>query len=329
MNISRMMEEYFVLRRLGRPGSSRAEGPGVRRGEGSEQRFVSAGTRALYAYLEAWTSITLNIALAAAKVYFGFILNSISLLADGVHTASDVITSVIVLLGFKTANVPPDEEHPFGHGRTESVATLAISILLIIVGLGFGYDSVSRLLERTAVRGSYAAAALMMVSVVVKEWLARFSTYLGRTISSNALVADAWHHRSDAIASALVVVAMVGANMGYSFLDAVFGLLVSALIVWTGAALARETSSVLMGKAPSPSFVGAVETIVSEIPGVDGMHKLSVHDYGTRKALSLHIQVDKNLTLRESHDIAESVERAIENHMDVDVVVHVEPFEDD
>lgn len=325
MNISRALEKIFIFRRLG-PGEQYEK---ERSGQpGNSQKEMPDTVRARYAYLEAWTSIIVNTVLAAIKVGMGLLFDSISLLADGAHTASDVLTSVIVLLGFRTANIPPDEEHPYGHGRTEPLATLIIAILLIITGLSFGYNSVMRFIAGAPVRGSYGVALVMLASMVIKEWMARFSIYLGRKISSDALIADAWHHRSDAIASALVAVAMVGASLGYPFLDAVFGLIVSALIVWTGIMLGLDTSSVLLGKAPSRAFIEAIENTVSQVPGVDGMHKLSVHDYGIRKALSLHIQVDRDLSVEESHDIAENVERAIESCMNVDVVVHIEPMRD-
>jgi cation diffusion facilitator family transporter len=292
------------------------------------QKVIDAETRKKYAYLEAWVSIIGNFLLAAIKVLFGLMLNSISLLADAAHTASDVLTSVVVLMGFKLSSSPADEKHPYGHGRIEFLATLLIAVMLIIVGVEFGKTSYDRLISNTQVKGSFAVAVVMIAGAIFKEWMSQFSIDLGTRINASALIADAWHHRTDGIASILVAVAIVASQYGYYKVDAVFGLGVSALIVYTGVSIARDSSSKLIGEAADQEIIEDIEKLALSVLGVTGIHKIHVHDYGDRKMISLHIQVGNHLSLIKAHDISEQVEMVIESKINSKALVHVEPLLD-
>lgn len=281
--------------------------------------------RARYGFLEGWLSIIGNIILSVIKVFLGLALNSVSLLADAAHTFSDVITSVVVVVGFHAARRRPDKEHPFGHGRIEAVATLVIALLLGLVGLEFARTSLERLLSGSRVVGSLGAALVMLVSGAAKEVMALISIDLGRRIDSGALLADAWHHRSDAIASVLVAIAIVAARYGFYSVDAVFGLLVSGLIVYTAWELGRSAGSTLMGEAPAAGLVQEILALAEGVPGVLGVHDVAVHDYGEVKAVSLHIVVDQGVSFGEAHEIAAEVERRLKAHVRGTVVVHVDP----
>lgn len=281
--------------------------------------------RTRYAFLEAWVSIAGNLVLSAVKAVLGLLLNSISLLADAVHTGADVLTSAVVLIGFRIAGAPADERHPHGHGRVEFLSALFIALLLSVVGTQFGWSSYKRLLEETPVRGSFAVALVMLGGAGIKEWMTRFATYLGTKADAQALIGDAWHHRTDAIASALVAVAMVASRFGHYWVDAVLGLAVSALIIYTGVSLALTASSSLIGEKAPDSLVSAIGETVMRCRGVRSLHKVTVHDYGGRKAVSLHIQVNDDLSLVQSHKIASDVEEAVRSRFFVDIVVHVEP----
>ncbi|MGI5840347.1 MAG: cation diffusion facilitator family transporter [bacterium] len=286
--------------------------------------------RAKIGFLEAWVSIVSNTLLAALKIVLGLWLNSISLLADAAHTASDVITSVVVLVGFRAARLPADEEHPYGHGRVETITTLIIAILLAFVGFEFAKGSVQRLITGAAVRGSFAVAGIMAAGGLFKEWLARFSVALGRKIASPVLIADAWHHRSDAIASVMVAVAIVASAYGYSKVDAVFGLIVSGLILYTGWELGRGACNELIGRKPDPATVERISRLAAGITGVEGVHKIDLHDYGGgNKIVSLHIQVDECLPVRKAHNVAAQVECSLRENMGFETTVHVEPAETD
>ncbi|NLG85941.1 MAG: cation transporter [Firmicutes bacterium] len=281
--------------------------------------------RAHYGFLEAWISIVGNIILSVIKVILGIALNSVSLLADAAHTISDVATSVVVLVGFYAAQRRPDKEHPFGHGRIEFMATLVIALLLAVVGIEFGRTSIDRLINGSTVTGSLPAAFIMLVSSMIKELMAKVSIDLGQRINSSALMADAWHHRSDAIASALVAVAMVAARYGYHSVDSILGLVVSALIIYTAWELGSSAGSSLMGEAPTGDLVHKIITLAQSVPNVLGVHDVAVHDYGFVKAISLHIVVSENMSFPEAHTTASHVEEKIQASVGGTVVVHVDP----
>jgi len=279
------------------------------------------------AYLEAWVSIIGNLVLAIVKAVFGVLVNSISLIADAVHTASDVLTSLVVILGFRLAAIPPDKEHPNGHGRIEFIATLVISLLLVGVGIKFGIDSYHRLRVNTPVAGSYLVVVVMLVAGLFKEWMSRFSIDLGQRISSSTLIADAWHHRTDAIASVLVAIAILASKFGYYWVDAVLGFAVSALIVWTGIEIFRESCSKLIGEYDGEQ-VEQINQLAVAVPGVLAVHDISVHDYGANKVVSIHIEVDQDLPLAKAHDIATTVRDTINQQMFTSsTTVHVDGVE--
>jgi cation diffusion facilitator family transporter len=282
--------------------------------------------RRKYAYLEAYVSIVGNLILAALKMVLGLLLNSISLLADAAHTAADVMTSIVVLLGFKLSSTPADEKHPYGHGRVEFIATFIISLMLLVVGFEFGKSSYVRLISNIQVKGSIIVVLIMILGALIKEWMARFSIDLGKRTNSSALVADAWHHRTDGIASILVAVAIIASYYGYYKVDAIFGLLVSALIIYTGVSISLSTISQIIGEVPAEDELNDIESIALSVSGVSSVHKVNVHNYGCHKEISLHVQVDYDMSLVKAHDISEQVERTIEANMDCKAIVHIEPI---
>ncbi|MGQ9780257.1 MAG: cation diffusion facilitator family transporter [Bacillota bacterium] len=238
------------------------------------------GARQIAGFLEAWVSIIGNILLFAVKFFLGTAILSIALVADAFHTLSDVLTSVVVLIGFRAAGRAPDEEHPFGHGRVENIATLVIAILLVIVGIEFFSQSVRKLLRPVPVAGNLPVIIILLVSGAVKEFMASFSIWLGRRIDSQALLADAWHHRSDAVASGLVALAILGAFFKLYWLDGLFGLGVSALIIYTGFDVGRSAANPLVGLSPGAGVLASIRDEASAVEGVLGIHDVAVHDYG-------------------------------------------------
>lgn len=283
------------------------------------------GVRACYGALEAWISIVGNVVLTGFKFAAGLALNSIALLADAVHTLADAASSVVVLVGFRIAGAPPDDKHPFGHGRTENVITVVVAVMLVLVGLSFGQAAVGRLTARPEVRGNLTVTLILLVTAAFKEWLARFSFRLGEAIRSTALAADAWHHRTDAIATVLVVAAMAATLLGYPLLDPILGLVVAGFIVWTGLKLGLSAGSALTGEAPDAAFVEQVCGLTRAVAGVRSLHKVMVHDYVGRIEVTLHIQVDGGLTVAEAHAIAGRVKHAILEETKALATVHVEP----
>lgn len=292
-----------------------------------ESSIKAPEQRQKVAYLEAFVSIIINIILAVIKTIFGLMLNSISLIADAVHTASDVLTSVVVILGFKLSAAPPDEKHPHGHGRIEFIASLIISLMLIGVGIKFGIDSYHRYLENTPVKGSYLVVAVMIAAALIKEWMSRLSIDMGNRISSSALIADAWHHRTDAIASLLVALAILASQFGYYRVDAVLGFAVSALIIWTGIEIFNDSTSKLIGESDDTQ-IEKINNLALGVFGVKSCHDIAVHDYGANKVVSLHIEVQGTMMLYQAHEIAQQVEETINREMYAVTTVHLDSNKD-
>lgn len=291
---------------------------------------TNPNTRARYAYLEATVSIAGNFLLFLLKLILGMTINSIALIADSIHTLSDVGTSLMVILGFNISKRPSDEAHPFGYGRVEYIMTLIIAISLILVGCGFVVQSMGRILEVVPIANLELVpltGIIIAVTAIEKEMMARFSMALGRKIKSDVLIADAWHHRSDAFTNIIVGIGIIGSVIGYPILDPIFGIIVSTAIIYVGVDLVRTSSSFLIGKAPDMDIVRKIEDISSSIGGVYGIHDITVHDYGTQKTVSLHTDVENDLTLNEAHEITDSIEEVIQKEMGYSAVVQLDPKE--
>lgn len=297
----------------------------VRRFAGADPGGDEQASRYRYAMLEAWVSVLGNALLFAAKLALGLLANSVSLIADAFHTLGDLVSSAIVMIGSRASRKPADDKHPYGHGRAEPIATLAIAMLLIVVAVEFAHLSYHRLRAPEPVKATWVVVAAMVLSIVAKEWMARFSDHLADLASSDMLRADAWHHRTDAIAAGLVIGAAVGAGLGYPALDGLFGLGVAALIGLVGYGMGRRMISVLMGEAPTGELLRRIEQTALGAPGVLGVHDVSVHEYGPTRHVSLHVQVDSEAPTGQSHGTATAVERRLSEELRVSAVVHVDP----
>lgn len=275
--------------------------------------------------IESWVSIAANVLLTILKIVFGLLTNSIALFADAAHSASDIFSSLIVLIGFSLARQKPDLEHPHGHGRSEYLAGLAIAIMLIGAGAAFAYSSYNRLVEGAFARTSVPAIIAIIFAILVKEFLYFFSDRLGKLIDSEALAGDAWHHRSDSLSSVLVLVALVGAYFGLPSLDAYLGFGVALFVIYAGIKIARNSCSRLIGAAPSEDMIKGVTECALKVDGVIQTHDLEIHDYGSRKVVTIHIEVNGYLSLDEAHRIADQVEERISDCYHCSTVVHLDP----
>jgi cation diffusion facilitator family transporter len=286
--------------------------------------------RAKYGYLEATVSILGNTALFLLKLFLGLFINSIALITDGFHSLSDVSTSGVVILGFRIAKKQPDKEHPFGHGRAEHIATLIIAVLLIMAGFSFIQQAIGRIIDpQTIAHQEYALAisVIVLISAVVKELMARFSFTISKRIKSDVLSADAWHHRSDAISSIGVAISIIGSRYGFPILDPIFGIVVSVIIIYVGITLIRTSSNFLMGQSLDKKTIEKIGILAKSTDGVKGVHKISLHDYGTTKVITLHAEVDNNLTLDMAHAIADTLENRIQEKTLCSTIIHLEPKE--
>jgi len=276
--------------------------------------------------LQGWLSVLINGILFVIKIIIGIVVGSVSLIADAIHTLSDVISSGVVIWGFHTAEKPADAEHPYGHGRVEYIATLIIAILLVVVGVEFIKSSIGRILNPTPIAPAWWMVLLILATVFLKELIARYAEFLSHKISSGTLHADAWHHRSDAISSILVVVAMVAGKYGYDAVDGWAGVGVALFVIWTGFTIAKEAVDDIIGTPPAEDEISDIKQVVSTIEGVLGVHDITVHSYGKDKFVSIHVEIDEKITSAKAHDIAEDVEGILYNKLNIEPTVHTDPI---
>jgi cation diffusion facilitator family transporter len=302
----------------------------IRRFVSRAEQVADQRVRHGYVKLECWTSIVGNLALGTVKLILGLLTGSIALTADAAHTYGDMLSSIVLLVSMWVAASPPDAKHPHGHGRAEALGTLGLAAMLIVTAVEFFHSSFDRLVapdpERAAAMATFGwvVIPLLILFWAFKEWMARFSADLGRRISSEALLADAQHHRSDALATLLVVLSFVGARLGYPRLDGLFGLSVAGFIGWAGGYMAWAMISRLIGEAPSEELVARIVSAAASVRGVRGIHDVNVHDYGNHKVVSLHIEVARGLGTAQSHALATLVEDSIFRRLGWSAVVHVE-----
>ncbi len=298
----------------------------------SDHRNVGdVGVRARYGALEAWVSIGVNFLLFLVKGFFGVMLGSVALVADAIHTLSDTGTSVIILIGFKIAKKPGDQEHPFGHGRAEYISALIVSVALIVAGIEVLKSAGERMLHPSihGVEVSWLVVLALAGTVVIKEMTAQFAKELGIMIRSKALEADFWHHRSDALSTLLVIVALIAGRYGLDWVDGVIGVLVALVIIYSGYKIAKDAIDPLLGERPSNEFIGEIELVAKSVSGVEGVHDVIVHHYGQLNMISLHIEVFDSWPVLELHSISEKVEAVIQKKLGCSSVVHIDPFNRD
>lgn len=289
-------------------------------------RRADEAVRRRAGYLEGVVSIIVNTALFAVKCYVALISNSAALLADSVHTLSDSLTSVVVIVGFWIAYRPADREHPLGHGRAEAIATVIIGTLLGSVAAELFQASVNKLLSRTSLLFSWYIIVILAISATIKEALARWSMWLGKKYSAQPLIADAWHHRADATASTILAVSIaVGREVWW--IDGVLGMAVSSFILYTAIRLVLGGSRELFGTGPTKEEVEILEKLAySTSDKVMDVHHIHVHRYGTHTEVTLHIRLDGKTTLEEVHEISSNVERRIREELGWEATVHPEPL---
>jgi cation diffusion facilitator family transporter len=301
------------------------------------QKVTEQRVRHGYVKLECWTSIFGNLLLGTVKLVLGLATKSIALTADAAHTYGDMISSVVLLVSMRVASTPPDRKHPHGHGRAEALGTLGLAVMLIVTAVEFAHPAFDRLMlalkppdaETQAAMEAMRQYGWWIVPVLLafwafKEWMARFSGDLGRAISSSALIGDAAHHRSDALATLLVVCSFVGVKFEVLWLDGLFGLGVAGFIGWAGVRLAWEMMSRLMGEAPSEDVLARIVAAAVSVRGVRGVHSIEVHDYGNNQVASLHVEVAPQMKTADSHKVATLVEEALRRRLSMSAVVHVE-----
>lgn len=278
-----------------------------------------------YGYLEGWLSIFVNTLLFVLKLFAGISSRSIAVIADAWHTLSDSLTSIVVIVGFKLSSKPADKEHPFGHGMIENISSIVIATMLGIVGFNFIVDSIKKLISRESFEFNFFVGFVVFLSIVIKEVLAQFSFYLGKKINSQALKADAWHHRSDAITSVIVFIGLlVGRYLWW--IDAVLGFIVAIVIIYSAFEIILSSSKMILGENLSDEEAKKIISLVKTISNdIEEVHHLHCHQYGDHKELTLHIRLPNRMSVEDSHTLTQKIESLLLKELAMNVTVHVEP----
>jgi len=274
----------------------------------------------------------INFLLAGLKFIVGIIGSSQAIIADAVHSLSDMSTDLAILFGAKYWSAPADENHPFGHLRIETLITAFIGILLIASGLGIGYHAIANLQKNSLNQPGWIALSGAVVSIIVKELLYRWTILVGKRVKSSAVVANAWHHRTDAFSSlpAAIAVTLAALRPELAFVDAVGALIVMVFILKVGWDITSTALVSLTDVSASKKDRAQIYALAMAVEGVEQVHAIRTRHLGSRLHVDLHIEVDGELTVREGHDISELVKQALleKGPEVVDVVVHLEPVDD-
>lgn len=283
--------------------------------------------RTAYGQFAGIAGIICNIMLCAAKGFIGFLAGSVSIIADALNNLSDAASNVISLLGFKLASKPADPEHPYGHGRYEYLSGLAVAVIIVVIGVELIQSSVDKVLNPTPTEFNLVVAIILILSILVKLWMAVFNRTVGKRISSTTLEATAIDSRNDVIATAVVLICAIISSQTGIDLDGWVGIAVGVFIVYSGIQLMRETVSPLLGKAAEPEVVAHIQKKIMSYPGVLGTHDLMVHDYGPgRQFASAHVEMAAEADPMESHDLIDNIEQDFKNDEGLIVTLHYDPI---
>ena len=288
----------------------------------------SAAVREQYGILSGAVGLACNLFLFALKLTIGLVTGAISIAADAFNNLSDGLSCMISIVGFKVANREPDEKHPFGYGRTEYIAGLIVSFIILLVGFEFFKTSLDRIIHPSAVAFSALLTGILAVSMLVKLWMGLFNTTLGRRIDSPVLIAAGQDSRNDVITTSVVVLGMVAGRFTPLPVDGYVGILVAAFIIWSGIGIARDTVAPLLGEAADPVMAKNIEHIVLDSEHIVGVHDLIVHNYGAGRALaSLHAEVPSDSNFVAVHEEIDEAEKRVWQQTGVYLVIHMDPID--
>ncbi len=277
------------------------------------------------AITEGWVSVAVNSTLFVLKFWAGLATGSIAIIADAWHTLSDSLTSIVVVIGAKISSKPADEEHPFGHGRAELIAALIIGVLLSVVAFNFILEGAKRLQTKEIVNYSTFAIVATVLSVLIKEAIAQYAFWIARKTRSKSVRADAWHHRSDAISSLVILIGIfLGRHVWW--IDGVLGIVVALLIFYAAYDILRDAMNIMMGEIPEKTMIDQVKNICESESLLEMKpHHFHIHRYGEHTEMTFHIRLPDNLSLFDSHEIATRIELRIKDEMGIISTIHMEP----
>lgn len=277
-------------------------------------------------------SIVVNVLLSAIKFVVGVIANSGAMISDAIHSVSDVFSTIIVMIGANAAAKDPDQEHPYGHDRMECIAAIVLAIVLFITGIGVGITGVKKIFGGNygdlAVPGALALVAAV-ISIVVKEGMFWYTRFYGKKVDSTALLADAWHHRSDALSSVGSFIGILGARLGFPICDPLASVVICLFIVKAAYNICKEALDKMVDKSCDDETERKMSDLIKSQEGVISLDLLMTRMFGSKLYVDVEIGADENTPLRDSHAIAENVHNAIEANFPKikHCMVHVNPVE--
>ena len=293
----------------------------------NHENTADRAVRTAYGNLACLVSVVCNLLLAGGKIAVGVLTGSVAITADGMNNLSDASSNIVSLVGFKLGARPADSEHPYGHARYEYLAGLAVSVMILVIGVELLKESFAKVLHPTAVAFNWVMVAVLAASILVKLWMSALNKHIGTAIESETLLATAADARNDVITTATVLAATILTKLtGFDRIDGLMGLGVAAFILYSGAMLVKDTIDPLLGAAPDPELVEHIEKKALSYPGVLGVHDLMIHDYGPgNRLVSFHVEMDANADVMHSHDVIDRIERDLLNQDDLVATIHFDP----
>lgn len=281
-----------------------------------------------YGRLAGVVGVIANVLLFAGKVTVGWLCNSLAIVADAFNNLSDAGSSVVTLIGFKLSAAPPDEEHPFGHGRVEYLSALTVAALIMLAGFELLTSAIDKILHPTVGKPSWVTVVLLVVAIGVKLWLSLFNRRIGKRIESKALLASATDSRNDVICTGVVLLSYIVSLLFEIQVDGYVGAAVALFVMWSGFSVMRDTISPLLGEAPDPALVQRIRDTVLSYDGVVGIHDLIVHNYGPGRCLvSLHAEVPAHKDILHSHELVDEIERQLIREHHIVACIHMDPVD--
>jgi cation diffusion facilitator family transporter len=274
-----------------------------------------------------YVGLVVNIALAVVKIAIGVFAASLALVADGIHSLSDMATDVAVLLGLRLGSKAPDQSHPYGHGRAETFSAGLIALILILVGGVMIYYATMAIARDEVTSPKIAVLIAAIISIAAKEWLYRATKKIAIQSHSSALYANAWHHRSDALSSVAVAIGFISLEFGFGHGDQVAAIAVGLMIIWVGIRVISDSLRELTESAVDEGTVEHIKNIINADNQIHQWHKLRTRTVGREVFLDLHILVDPDLSIAAAHEIAENLEKTLDEQITrpVNITVHIEP----
>lgn len=277
-----------------------------------------------YIYREGIISIIVNLGLFVLKLWAGIVSGSVALTADAWHTLSDSVSSVAVILGAKLSSQAPDEEHPFGHGRWEYITSFIIAIFLGFIAIEFTKEAIQNFVAGNAANFGTLAIVVTVISILGKELLAQYAFYVGRKTGNSSVKADAWHHRSDALSSVVVLIGIFLKDYIW-WVDSALGIVVAIIILHTAYEIVKEAVSKILGEDLKAEEIIRIQVIIDKACEREvRAHHFHLHNYGRHQELTFHIKLEPTMTIAQGHTLATKIEKAIERELGYVSTIHVE-----